>query len=70
MLKLGDVTQKPGDKDVEFKSRLNRAATRCGNFHSTDEKMKLFLNGMDLFIKNLVARPREMHCNMIFMEVV
>lgn len=70
ILDLRDVTQKDRETEVEYSSRLNNAAIRCGNVHSMDDKMTLYVDGLDKTIKSLVARHRERHPRIRFLELI
>lgn len=52
---LMDVTLKPGEKEVEYWSKLNKDAARCANVHTTDEKMTLYVDGLDPKIESFVG---------------
>ncbi|CAN8062282.1 unnamed protein product [Agarophyton chilense] len=70
ILDLRDVTQKPEEGKAEYSSRLNKASVRCGNVHSTEDKITLYIDGLDPSIKSLVARYREKHGRVSFLELV
>lgn len=70
ILALRDIAQRPLEDEEEYSSRLNKAAIRCGNVHSTDEKITLFIDGLSPAIKSLVARYRERHGHMTYLELV
>ncbi|CAN8063108.1 unnamed protein product [Agarophyton chilense] len=69
ILDLRDVTQKRGKGEAEYSSRLDRMATRCGNVHSTEDKITLLTDGLDPTIKSLVAGFREKHEGTPFLEL-
>lgn len=50
-----------GETEVEdaYQKRLNQAELRCGNVHSEDEKIALYINGLSNTIRTEVARYRE-----------
>ncbi|CAN8076119.1 unnamed protein product [Agarophyton chilense] len=58
ILDLRDVTQKPEEGEAEYSSRLYKASVRCGNVHSTEDKITLYIDGLDPSIKSLVALYR------------
>ena len=59
LLDLRDIRQKPGEPETDYSSRLMRAVYRCGNIHSADERMTMFVDGLNPAIRSLVARYRE-----------
>lgn len=44
---------------MAFSSRVNLAAFKCGNIHDEDEKMTLFIDGLDDSTRTVVARFRD-----------
>ncbi|CAN8069068.1 unnamed protein product, partial [Agarophyton chilense] len=70
ILDLRDVTLKPEEGEVEYNSRLNKASVRCVNVHSTEDKITLYIDGLDPSINSLVARYREKHGRVFFLELV
>lgn len=67
---LKDVSPNPGGKLVEYSSKLHYASIRSGNVYTTDENMTLFVDGLHPVIKSLVARQREKHTSLKFLELV
>lgn len=59
ILELRDIKQKSQEDETAYSTRLMTAEFRCGNVHSTEEKMTMFIDGLDLGIRSLVARFRE-----------
>lgn len=56
---MRDTCKKENEIEQAFKTSLSKAAALCGNFHSSDEKMTMFVDGLDKSIKTLVARYRD-----------
>ena len=69
-LSLRDVRQNSRETDMKYSNRLNQAELRCGNVHSLEEKMTMFVNGLDPAIEPLVARHRESHPKITYLELV
>ena len=59
LLVLRDIRQSPAEDETAYSTRLMAAELRCGNVHSTEEKMTMFIDGLDPGIRSLVARHRE-----------
>ena len=59
LLDLRDTRQKSGETETEYSTRIMDAEYRCGNVHTTDERMTMFVDGLDSVIRPLVARYRE-----------
>ena len=56
---LRDVRQENTETEEDYRKRLNVAIHRCGNVHSEDEKMTLYVDGLAPTIRTVVARHRE-----------
>ena len=69
-LSLRDVSLNSGETEIQYSNRLNQAELRCGNVHSREEKMTMFVNGLDPAIEPLVARHRESHPKITYLELV
>ena len=69
-LSLRDMRQNSGETEMQYSNRLNHAELRCGNIHSLEEKMTMFVNGLDPAIEPLVARNRESHPKITHLELV
>lgn len=59
LLELRDMKQKTSEDEMTFSARLMAAEVRCGNIHSTEEKMTLFIDGLQAGVRPLVSRYRE-----------
>ena len=55
---------------MQYSNRLNQVELCCGNVHSLEEKMTTFVHGLDPAIGPLVARHRESHRMITYLEVV
>lgn len=51
--------QKADKTEDEYRKRLNGAIVRCGNFHSEDEKIILYLDGLSTTINIKVSHHLE-----------
>ena len=69
-LSLRDVRQNSGETEMQYSNRLNKAELHCGNVHSLEEKMTMFVNGLNPAIEPLVARHRESHPKITYLELV
>ena len=56
---LRQTQQNPDELEQEYRKRLSNAIFRCGNVHSEDEKMMLYVDGLSDTIRMPVARFRE-----------
>ena len=56
---LKAVTQKPGETEVDYGTRLRAAASRCDNVFTNDELLNIYVDGADARIRSLLARHRE-----------
>ena len=59
LLDLRDTRQKPQESETDYSARLLDAEYRCGNVHDAEERMTLFIDGLNPGIRSLVARHRE-----------
>ena len=69
-LSLRDVLQNSGETEMQYSNRLNQSELRCGNVQSLEEKMTMFVNGLDPAIEPLVSRHRESHPKITYLELV
>ena len=70
ILELRDVQQLPQEAEKICYMRLTDASNRCGNVHSVDELATMFVDGLDSTTKTVVARYRESHRRVSFLELV
>ena len=54
-----DISQRQKETEMEFATRLNEAAYRCGNVFDSIEKMSQFVYGLSPTIRTIVQRFRE-----------
>ena len=59
ILEFRDTQQRPDEDETAYSTRLLSAELRCGNVHSSEEKMTMFIDGLLPGIRSLVARERE-----------
>ena len=56
---LRNIRQGEDEVEEAYRKRLNECVFRCGNVHSEDEKMTLYVDGLSDTIRMIVARYRE-----------
>ena len=56
---LRNIKQNANESEESYRKRLNEAIFRCGNVHTEDEKMTLYVDGLSETIRMVVARYRE-----------
>lgn len=70
ILRMRDTRQQPQEDEETYSTRLNNAVRRCGNVHSSEERMTMFVDGLLPSIRSLVARHRESHRRSSYIELV
>ena len=70
VLALRDVQQRPSEDEMEFYIRLTDAGNRCGNVHSMEEQMTMFIEGLDASIKPMVSQYRQDNRDVSFLRLV
>lgn len=70
ILDLRYVTQNNDEDETKVSSRLNNEAHICGSIHSMDDKMTLYIDGLQKATTFLVAVHRERHTRTKFLELV
>ena len=56
---MKNLAQRTGENEVDFRTRVRLAASRCGNAFDEMELMSTFIDGLDPRIRPYVARHRE-----------
>lgn len=57
--KLRNVKEKANKDEDQYRKQLNKAMLKCGNVHSKDEKIILYLDGISTTNNMVVAHHRE-----------
>lgn len=70
ILALRDTRQREDEGERVYAARLSKAAARCGNVHSSEEKTTMYVDGLKESIKSLVARYRETERRATYLEVI
>ena len=65
-----DISQRRGETEKEFSTRLNTSFYRCGNVHSVGEKATMSIDGLDPVIKTLVAQRTDESRRMPHLELL
>lgn len=69
-LRLKYIAQKTEQEKMEYSLTLNNAATLRGNVPSVDDKMTLFVDGLQPTMNSSMARPRQRHSHTSYLELV
>ena len=56
---LRATQQKPNETEREFATRVHKAVSRCGNVHSPEEIVTMYIDGLSPTIRSIVAREHE-----------
>ena len=67
---LRDTSQHPDETETGFSTRLKPAFYRRGKVHTSEEKAKMFVDGLDTVIKTLVEQRREETHRMNYLELI
>lgn len=65
-----DTQRNKNENERSYEAKQSKAAARCGNFHSADEKNKLYVDRLNEYIETLMARYREEERRVTYLEVV
>ena len=67
---LRDITQKSGEAEVDYSTRLTESELRCGNIHRWNERKLRFIDGLLPEIKPIVAQYNRNHRNATYWDLV
>ena len=70
VLALREVQQRPSEDEMEFYICLTDAGNCCGNVYSIEEQMKMFIEGLDSSIKQMVSQYRQNNRDVSFVRLV
>lgn len=70
MFALKDGTKRPKEDEVEYYIRLTDASNRCGNVHTIEEQVTMFIEDIDPSCKTFIAKYRQDHPDISFIRLV
>ena len=70
LLALRDVRQRDGETELDYNTRLNKAERRCGNPHTVEDRITIFIDGLTPAVKPLVYRYREENPSATYLQVL
>ena len=67
---LKDISQRDGEDELDYSTRLNRAERRCGNPHYPRDRITHFINGLDPAVMPRIHSYREDNPRSTYLDIV